>query len=160
MNEQDLYDVNKYALAINRLALEYIVDSRFNPLTSELCLTAVKNNEYALRFIDCQTDEICITAIKSVAERRCDDPGINENGLSNKPLFSRTADQLAGILVPKIEKFCINNFNTFGITTSNYLIDETDGPINSPLKYVRYQKENICKFAVVYCNDVLKVIKN
>ena len=39
MNEQDIYDVYKYALAINGLALEYIV-----PLTEELCLIDVKNN--------------------------------------------------------------------------------------------------------------------
>ena len=104
----------------------------------------MKNNGYALRFIDCQTDEICIAAIKSVAEKRCDDPGQIENGLSNRHLFSRTADQLAGILILKFEESCINNFNKFAITTSNYLIDETDAPIKSSLKYVRYQNENIC----------------
>ena len=74
-------------------------------------------------------------------------------------MFNRNADKLAGILVEDA-RTCINNFNKFGITTSNYLFDETDGPINSPLKYVRYQKENILKFAVQYCGDVLKVIKN
>ena len=141
MNEQDLYDVYKYALAFNGLTLEYIVEqnchrpirylvvpSLFVSLTSELYLIAVKNNGYALRFIDCYTDKICIAAIKSVAEKQCDDPGKNQNGLSNRHLFSRTADQLAGIglfslpsvLVPKIEVSCINNFNKFGITTSNY----------------------------------------
>ena len=145
MNEQDLYDVYKYALAINGLASEYIFGQSpnlFNPITSELCLIAVKNNGYSLRFIDCQTDEICIAAIKNVikavAERKCDDPGKNKNGLSNIYLFSRTADQLAGILVPKIDMSCIDNFNKFGNTTSNYLINETDAPINSPLKYVIY----------------------
>ena len=74
-------------------------------------------------------------------------------------MFNRTADQLAGILVEEA-RTCINNFNKFGITTSNYLIDKTDGPINSPLKYITYQKENICKFAVQYYGDVWKVIKN
>ena len=106
MNEQDLYDFYKYVLAINGLASEYIFGQSpnlFNPITSELCLIAVKNDGYSLRFIDCQTDEICIAAIKSVTERKCDYPGKNKNGLSNRYLFSRTADQLAGILVPKID---------------------------------------------------------
>ena len=113
LNEQDLYDVYKYALAINRLALEYIT-----LLTEELCLIAVKNNGYALRFIDCQTDEICIATIKFVA-KKCDNSGNNKNGLSNRHLFNKIADQLDGILVEEV-RTCNNNFNKFGITITNY----------------------------------------
>ena len=151
LNEQDLYYVYKYALAINGLTLEFI-----NQKTEELCLIAVKNNGYALRFIDCQTDEICIAAIKSVAENKCEDPGRDENGLSDNELYHRTEDQLAGLQVKPLSA-TINNFNKYGITTSNYY---ANGQIKSPLKYVRYQNENICKFAVQYCDYALKVVKN
>ena len=40
LNEQDLYYVYKYALAINGLAIEFI-----NQQTEELCLIAVNNND-------------------------------------------------------------------------------------------------------------------
>ena len=70
-------------------------------------------------------------------------------------MYSRTEDQLVGLPVVKISAN-INNFNKYGITTSNYL---GDGIIKSPLKYVRYQNENICKFAVQYCDYALKVVK-
>ena len=150
LNEEDLYYVYKYALAINGLAIEFINQQR-----EELYLIAVKNNGYALRFIDCQTDEICIAAIKSVAEKDCNDPGCDENGLSDDNWYYRTKDQLAGLSVKKISAN-INNFNKYGITTSNYL---ADGIIKSPLKYVRYENDNICKFAVQYCDYALKVVK-
>ena len=79
MNKQDLFHVNKYTLVINKLLLKYN-----NLFTSELCLIAVKINKYALRFIDCQTDEIYIAAIKLILVRKCDDLGENKNGLSNR----------------------------------------------------------------------------